>query len=397
MNVAFIPVRGGSKSIPLKNIKSICGRPLIYWTAKAACGSENIDKVYIATDSDEIRKTVEAFANKDNEDIFKKIEIIGRSAATASDTASTESAMLEFAANYDFDNIILIQATSPLLTSADIDKGFNAFNSDNTDSVLSVVRQKRFNWKTDDSGYSLPLNYDIFKRPRRQEFDGYLVENGAFYITSKSALVESKNRISGNIRTVEMSDASYHEIDEVDDWVIAEHLLRRNLKDSHFNPSEIMLFLTDCDGCLTDGGMYYSENGDELKKFNTKDGMGFQLLKERKILTGIITGEGVELNRRRADKLKLDIFEADCKNKLETINDLCSRYDIDISNVCYIGDDINDIEAIRAVGFGCAPADAVDVVKEAASYVTKVRGGEGVIREVADIILRGFESEAVTV
>ena len=115
MNVAFIPVRGGSKSIPLKNIKPICGKPLVYWTVKAACGCKYIDRVYIATDSDKIRETVEEFKSGVESDVFSKAEVIGRSAESASDTASTEFAMLEFASNYEFDNIVLVQATSPLL------------------------------------------------------------------------------------------------------------------------------------------------------------------------------------------------------------------------------------------------------------------------------------------
>ena len=98
MNVAFIPVRGGSKSIPLKNIKSIAGKPLVYWTAKAANDCSYIDKVYIATDSDVIKETVETFR-------LEKVAVIGRSVDTATDTASTESAMLEFADQYDFENI----------------------------------------------------------------------------------------------------------------------------------------------------------------------------------------------------------------------------------------------------------------------------------------------------
>ena len=106
--------------------------------------------------------------------------VIGRSAESASDTASTEFAMLEFAENYDFDNITLIQATSPLLTADDLNKGFELFGEQDTDSVISAVRQKRFNWQIDENGFANPTNYDVFNRPRRQEFDGYLVENGAF-------------------------------------------------------------------------------------------------------------------------------------------------------------------------------------------------------------------------
>ena len=219
MNAAFIPVRGGSKSIPLKNIMPLCGKPLVYWTIKAACECKYIDKVYVATENEKIRETVEGF-KAESPEIFSKAEVIGRSPESASDTASTEFAMLEFADNYEFDNIILIQATSPLLQAADLDHGFETFNQDGTDSVLSVVRQKRFNWQRDAQGNAYATNYDYFHRPRRQELEGYLVENGAFYITSRESLMQSKNRISGTIKAVEMNEDTFFEIDEPSDWVI---------------------------------------------------------------------------------------------------------------------------------------------------------------------------------
>ena len=226
MNVAFIPVRGGSKSIPLKNIKQINGKPLVYWTVKAACESNYIDVVYVSTESKNIRRVINEIKLQNDSVCFNKLNVIDRSVESASDTASTEFVMLEFAEKYNFDNICLIQATSPMLKSSDIDNGFKLFNSDETDSVLSVVRQKRFNWATDDNGFVHPLNYDLFNRPRRQEFDGYLVENGAFYITSKSDLVNSKNRLSGNIKACEMDESTYFEIDEPSDWIITEELLK---------------------------------------------------------------------------------------------------------------------------------------------------------------------------
>lgn len=388
MNVAFIPVRGGSKSIPLKNIKLISGKPLVYWTIRAACGCKYIDRVYVATDSGKIRETVESFKTGIEAHLFSKAEVIDRSDESASDTASTEFAMLEFAENYEFNNIILIQATSPLLQSSDLDHGFEAFQTEGTDSVLSVVKQKRFHWRNDKNGYAHPTNYNVFNRPRRQEFDGYLVENGAFYISSKANLLKSQNRVSGNIKTVEMNEDTFFEIDEPNDWVIIEALMKKNGISVPKEIPEIKMFLTDCDGCMTNGGMYYSEYGDELKKFNTRDGMGFALLRKHGILTGIITSENIDLNRRRAEKLKLNILEPGCKDKLEAITRICSEHKISLGNVCYIGDDINDIDAIRAVGYGCCPADAISGVKEAADYITIAKGGEGVIREVVEQIIR---------
>lgn len=379
-NVAFIPVRGGSKSIPLKNIRQMNGKPLVYWTIKAANECNEIDKIYVSTDSAEIKEVVESIN-------FEKVIVIGRSEETAGDTASTESAMLEFADQYDFENVVLIQATSPLLKSEDLCRGFQAFECKGTDSVLSVVRQKRFVWKEMEDGTVKAINYNIFNRPRRQEFSGYLVENGAFYITSKEALLRSKNRISGCIRAIEMNTETYFEIDEPIDWTIVERLMKAS-DNTKKDFSHIKMFLTDCDGCLTDGGMYLTEKGDEVKKFNTKDGMGFKLLKERGILTGVITGESVELNRKRAEKLQLDFYEPGCIDKFKKICEICNDNKISLDDVVYVGDDINDLEAIEQVGFGCSVANGIEIVKKAAKYVTVSNGGNGAIREIIDLILK---------
>jgi N-acylneuraminate cytidylyltransferase len=389
MNVVFIPVRGGSKSIPQKNIKPICGKPLVYWTVKAACLCKYIDVVYIATDSEKIKTTVEFYKAGKEAGTFAKAQVIGRSTASASDTATSEFAMLEFADNYEFDSIVLVQATSPMLTAADLDGGFELFNSEGTDSVLSVVRQCRFLWHKGIDGNVDSSNYDVFHRPRRQDFDGYLMENGAFYITSKAGLIKYQNRVSGNIKAYEMLPDSAFEIDEPSDWIIIEALMKKSgFVEKDCSVPEIKMFLTDCDGCLTDGGMYYSEHGDELKKFNTRDGMGFEILRSKGILTGIITSESVGLNHRRAEKLNLDIFETGCRDKVSAVRKFCEKYNIALENVAYIGDDINDLDVIKMVGFGCAPADAMPIVKEAAAYVASARGGEGAIRDVVEIIAR---------
>lgn len=219
--IAFIPVRGGSKSIPLKNIKMLNGKPLVYWTLKAAQDCKDIDDIYVSTDSIDIRNTVLEFQ-------MSKVKVIERSSITATDEASTESAMLEFASQNEFNTIVLIQATSPLLSKVDLEKGLGVFHQPDVDSVLSVVEQKRFIWD-EKAGYAYPKNYDVYKRPRRQDFNGYLVENGAFYITSKQKLLETKNRVSGKIKAVKMKEASYFEIDEPNDWTVVEELMKKTM------------------------------------------------------------------------------------------------------------------------------------------------------------------------
>ncbi len=385
MNVAFIPAREGSRSIPLKNIKPFCGEPLIYWTTKAACECKYFDIVYISTDSEIIRTAINRFADKPP--FSDKVQIINRSAESASDIAPTELAMMEFAENYDFENIALIQATSPLLTANDLNGGFDLFSTDSTDSVLSVVRQHRFLWRQNEDGYASSPNYDFIHRPRRQEFNGYLMENGAFYITSKENLLRSGSRISGKIRAYEMCEESAYEIDTPSDWIVVEELMKKNIAQKKEKISNVRMLLTDCDGCLTDAGMYYSESGDELKKFNTRDGMGFAMLQEKGILTGIVTSESMKLNERRADKLNLDILIEGCSDKPSAIRNLCEERQIPLSDVVYIGDDINDEETIRMVGWGCCPSDAMPSVKTASDYIANAKGGEGVVREVAEIIL----------
>jgi N-acylneuraminate cytidylyltransferase len=133
--------------------------------------------------------------------------------------------------------------------------------------------------------------------------------------------------------------------------------------------------------------MYYSENGDETKKFNTKDGMGFSMLKQHGILTGIVTGENVRINRRRAEKLKMDFCIMGCNDKVSAVEKLCNENNIKMGNIAYMGDDINDLELIKMVGLGISPANAVSIIKEHADIVTTLNGGDGAVREAIDIVL----------
>lgn len=230
MNVAFIPARGGSKSIPLKNIQQVNGKPLIYWTIKAACECKKIDMVYVATDSKEIRNVVEELKMKNSIVNEEKVKVINRTKESASDTAPTEMAMLEFANQYDFENIVLIQATSPLVTRNDLDNGFEIFENKDTDSVVSGVRGKQFLWLEGDNGIIEPWNYDGYNRPRRQDYNGYIIENGAFYITTKENLLKSKNRFSGTVKVCEMNVNTLFEIDEPSDFVNIESVMQNIMK-----------------------------------------------------------------------------------------------------------------------------------------------------------------------
>lgn len=380
--VAFIPVRGGSKSIPLKNIKEFCGQPLVYWTVKAASETEAVDTVYVATDDELIKKTVDGFN-------LPKVCVIPRGSHTATDTATTESAMLDFADNYEFDHVILIQATSPLLESADLAGGIIKYFSAGADSLLSVVRQKRFIWQS-EGVFASPQNYNLAERPRRQEWDGYFVENGAFYITSKKRLLASQVRISGRVSVYEMPEETFFEIDEPSDWLIAEQLKKSVLQNdlSNIDFKNINLLITDVDGVLTDAGMYYSVHGDELKKFNARDGKGIELIKAQGIKVMFLTSENIDLVRKRAEKLKIDYLYMGVVNKKERLEKFFAQNpEHCFARTAYIGDDINDLECIGLAALSAVPADGLPEVKESALYKCSLAGGHGCVREFCDLIL----------
>ena len=149
----------------------------------------------------------------------------------------------------------------------------------------------------------------------------------------------------------------------------------------------IRLFATDVDGVLTDAGMYYSESGDEWKKFNTRDGMGIKLLQKAGFITAIVTQERTRLVARRAEKLAIPELHQGVMDKLSVIRDMATRHGLSLQHVAYIGDDVNDIEALRAVGFSAAPADSLPQVLNVVDYVCQKKGGEGAVRELVELIL----------
>ncbi len=383
MNIAFIPARCGSKSISFKNIKEFCNKPLIYWNLNALQNSLNIDKIYVATDCNKIKKIVESFN-------FSKVFVYDRNKENASDTSSTENVMLEFINKnsfFDSDIFILVQATSPLTKTADFDKALKQYKEEKADSLLTCIRTKRFFWNKE----AKPLNYDYKNRPRRQDFEGLLMENGAFYINTIGNIKKNKNRLSGKISIYEMPEYTAIEIDEEDDWIIAEKLMEKYILKEFKENQKIKLFLSDVDGTLTDAGMYYDVYGNELKKFNTHDGKGFELLRNAGIKTGIITSEETKIVENRAKKLKVDYLYQGVgfKGKLEVAKEICKKENISLEEVAYIGDDINCKELLQNVGIAACPANSLNEIKEMKSIIKLSKnGGCGAVREFIELLFK---------
>jgi N-acylneuraminate cytidylyltransferase len=382
MNIAFIPARCGSQTIPFKNIKIICGEPLIYWPLLALTKSKSIDQIYVATDCAEIKDVVADFN-------FDKVRIFDRCDVNASNTASTESVMLEFLENKKFsgdDLFVLVQVTNPFTSSNDFDNAINTIKSSNKlDSILSCVETKRFFWTKNGE----PINYDYNSRPRRQDFEGILMENGAFYINTVANIKNYKNRLSGNIHPYVMPEYSAVEADEIDDWLMVEKLMYKYIVDK-LPIKPVKLFATDVDGVLTDAGMYYDNKGNELKKFNTHDGMAFKILKEKGIFTAMITSEKTNIVKLRASKLQVDYLFQGVKGgeKLEVLKKICIEKNMSLSEVAYIGDDINDYNVLSSVGFPACPKNAITNIKniEGITHLSK-SGGDGAVREFVELLL----------
>lgn len=149
----------------------------------------------------------------------------------------------------------------------------------------------------------------------------------------------------------------------------------------------IKLILTDIDGVWTDGGMFYDQFDNEWKKFHTYDSAGVLFARRLNIPVGIITGEMTNIVERRSKKLKIDYLFQGIKDKLSVAKSLCNDLGISLNSVAYIGDDINDIELLKAVGFSATPSSAPLYIKELVDYIVPLKGGDGVFRAFVEYII----------
>ena len=156
-------------------------------------------------------------------------------------------------------------------------------------------------------------------------------------------------------------------------------------------PKNIKILLTDVDGVLTDGGMYYTPNGDTMKKFHARDGMGVNLLKKSGVPTIIITKEKTKMVKNWAKKMNISYVYDGIQEKEKLLPEICKKYSVTSSQIAYIGDDVNDMGLLKKVGFSVTPNDGIVDVQKFADYVCKKKGGDGVLREVADLILHNID------
>jgi N-acylneuraminate cytidylyltransferase len=367
--IGIIPARGGSKGVPGKNIKEIAGFPLIYWSIQAAKNSKLHTEFYISTEDKEIARVAESYGAK----------VLWRPEELSKDDSTTISVLQNVVERVDCDAIVVLQPTSPLRDDDSIDKCITEYTNGNYDTLATGF-------------YTKIQEYASHNNMRRQDIKGFFYDDGNIYIIDKDII--KQGRWSGdNICRYVLSEEYNYEIDTPLDFEILQFLLRKRVNEGKQSVDyssiikSIKLLVMDVDGVLTDAGMYYSENGDEQKKFNTRDGKGIELVRNIGIKTAIITSENTNIVARRAEKLKVDYLYQGAKDKLPLLMEILEKENIGLNNVAYIGDDINDLNVLKSVGFPVTPNDGVDENKEVALFVTKTNGGYGAVRELCNLII----------
>ncbi|MEO5655483.1 MAG: HAD hydrolase family protein [Nitrosospira sp.] len=384
--VALIPLHGNFESIPiLQNAtRHIAGRPLFSWVLEQAIASGCFDTIYVITDSSvEIRKKIsDVFPTAD-----KTIKVLDYS--VVKDDGSMDSVLLEFQQRIPFDVVCLVQAASPLTRAEDFRAAKHKFLSENLDSLLTAVQSKRFFW----TPAGAPVDHDPRKRPAPKDTEGYLVENGAFYLTGAKSLRDHGCRLGGHIGIHEMAAETAIEMIDKAGWTAVEQLLlNQNLISAKARASQVKVLVLDVDGTLTDAGMYYGPAGEALKKFNTRDAHGLQLLRENGVSVCVISAEDSPAVAARMKKLRIDEYYPGVQNKLPLLLELAQRWGISLQNIGYVGDDLTDLKCLSRVGSAFCPADAVPEILRQVHYVCKHSGGHGAVREVCDLILQSSET-----
>ncbi len=218
---AIIPARAGSKGIPNKNIMDFCGKPLIAWSIEQAMRSEYVGDVYVSTDGEEIAEVSKKYG----------AEIIWRPKELATDTASSESALIhavfEIKKKHEIDAVIFLQATSPIRTVTDIDTAMDVFFNNSYDSMFSMsVLEDYCIWKKENEKLN-SFTYDYRQRGRRQDREQLFLENGSIYIFKPEILSKYENRLGGEIGMFEMPFDKSFEIDSMDDIEICSYFMKK--------------------------------------------------------------------------------------------------------------------------------------------------------------------------
>ena len=383
--VAVIPARGGSKGIKNKNLQTVNGIPLVARAIMTAQNCITIRDVYVSSDSPEILAVAEKFGAKSHL----------RSEFSASDDASTEDALDDFLTRFDEEEcpelLVYIQCTSPFVSSSEIESAIDIiYEQKQIDTIFSAKEFHGFVWENSLKGYSSKgANHDhLSQRKRRQDLDHeYLLEDGAFYILRTSEYLKNKNRFGRKPFAFKSKLMHYSEIDEPSDLDMCRILAPYFDGPFYHQTEEIKLLVSDFDGVMTDDCVQIDMHGNETVRVSRADGMALKIFKNAGIRPIVISSEVNQVVKKRCQKLKITFFQG-VENKLSVLREYCVSHNIPLNNVAYVGNDINDLECLMAVGMPFIVKDAaLELHKLGFSHIP-VNGGDKVFRKLAEMIFK---------
>lgn len=377
-NVAIIPARGGSKGVPRKNLRRVGGIPLIARAVVAAADARCIDRVVVSTDDPDIAAVAAEWG----------AEIVERPAELAGDTASSESALLHALEELEDRGVevrvvAFLQATSPFIDTDALDEAVRLVHSRRRDSVFSAVETYGFLWAKGAGDAAEAVNHDASHRPRRQDRDPHFLETGAFYVMRAAGFRASAHRFFGSIGIVEVPERTALEIDTEGELDLARALAP--LVDRP-GPVDVDAVVTDFDGVHTDDTAAVDQDGRESVVVSRSDGWGVAALRRAGVPTVILSSETNPVVSARAAKLGVEARQG-LGDKLTVLRAWADELGIPLSRIAYLGNDVNDVACLEAVGWPVAVADAHPDVIAAARLVLDRAGGAGAVRELADRVL----------
>jgi YrbI family 3-deoxy-D-manno-octulosonate 8-phosphate phosphatase len=401
--LAVIQARGGSKSIPRKNIRPLAGHPLVAYSVAAALASETVTRIIVSTDDREIAGVAASYGAEIP--FLRPVEL---ATDTAPDLPLFQHALAWLWQNerYQPDVVVQLRPTSPLRPPGLIDAGVRLLRDcPETDSVRAVVpagENPYKMWRMDEAGHLRPLIDAGFAEPYnmpRQQLPAAYWQTGHLDVIRRSTITD-KGSLTGEIVLPLLVDRAYCvDIDNEPDWLAAEQVIderhtplvlpgrKHRQRDVTSQLAAVSMVVFDFDGVLTDNRVWVSEDGRESVACSRSDGMGLTALRAAGIHVSVLSSEVNGVVSARCQKLGIDC-EQGLQDKGAALTRLAAAKRIPLSQVAYIGNDTNDADCLRLAGLPVVVADAHPAVLSGAALVLSSRGGEGAAREIADKILR---------
>lgn len=411
--LAVIPARYASTRLPGKPLLDICGKPMIQHVCEAVGRATLVDEVLVATDDARIARAVSNFG--------------GRAVMTSPDCASGTDRLVELARSEQADIYLNVQGDEPLLRPADVDKLITALRDNPHMAAATPCYSISYEQALDpnlvkvvrnEAGQALyfsraPIPFDR-DGERQVRYWGHV----GMYAYRPAALAVFAAHAPGEleraekleqlrllqhgigIQMVELSPCAPGVDTEKDLERVRALLGGRSADDAAKVPlslderlRRVRLIITDVDGVLTDGGLYYGPDGECLKRFCAQDGLGIVLLQKAGIRVAVLSGRDCPALRRRLADLGITLFRLGRVEKRTACEDLLRESGVSPEESLFIGDDLPDLDGFACCGLGIAVANARNRVREAAHLVLNARGGQGAFRELADKLLHARQAE----